>query len=128
MASDLTTVTEAATLAPLVESARSYAAQAKAKATRRAYRASWEVFIAWCAERGLSVLPVDPRTVALYLSDLAYRGRRLATIQKTLAALVEAQRAAGFPSPREDARVREVVKGIRRSLGVAPRLLSSKQA
>jgi integrase len=44
----------------------------------------------------------------------------MATIQKTLAALVEAQRAAGFPSPREDARVREVLKGIRRSLGVAP--------
>jgi integrase len=112
---------EVGALAPLVVSARTYAAQAKAEATRRTYRASWGRFLAWCDESGLSALPANPGTVALYLSHLADRGKRLATIQKALASLVEAQRAAGFPSPREDARVREVMKGIRRSLGVAPR-------
>jgi integrase len=120
MASDLVVSEQAGALAPLVASARSYAAQAKSEATRRAYRASWGRFVAWCDERGLSALPADPGTVALYLSHLADSGKKLATIQKALAALVEAQRAAGFPSPREDARVREVMKGIRRSLGVAP--------
>jgi integrase len=120
MTRDLTRPTETTALAPLVASARAYAAQAKAQATRKAYKVSWGVFVAWCEERGVSALPADPGTVALYLSAMAESGRRLATIQKALAALVEAQRAAGFPSPRGDARVREVMKGIRRSLGVAP--------
>jgi len=110
-----------AALGPLLESARSYAAQAKSGATWRAYRCAWGAFQTWCDERGLPSLPADPGTVALYLSALADAGRRLATIQKALAALVEAQRAAGFASPREDARVREVLKGIRRRLGVAPK-------
>jgi integrase len=120
MASGLVVSEEPGALAPLVASARSYAAQAKSEATRRAYRASWGRFVAWCDERGLQALPAEPGTLALYLSHLADSGRKLATIQKALAALVEAQRAAGFPSPREDARVREVLKGIRRTLGVAP--------
>jgi integrase len=121
MASGLAVSDRAAALAPLVASARAYAAKAKAEATRRAYRAAWAGFVAWCEERGFAALPAEPGTIALYLSHLADSGRRLATIQKALAALVEAQRAAGFPSPRDDARVRVVMKGIRRTLGVAPR-------
>jgi integrase len=81
---------------------------------------AWRAFENWCAEKSLSALPADPGTVALCLSALADGRRRLATIQKALAAIVEAQRAAGFPSPREDARVREVLRGIRRRLGIAP--------
>jgi integrase len=119
MKGSLTRVSEAGALGPLVASALSYSAQAKAGATRRAYRASWDAFAGWCAARGLP--STDSGTVAVYLAHLADSGRRLATIQKVLAGLVEAYRAAGLPSPREDARVREVLKGIRRSLGVAPR-------
>jgi integrase len=52
---------------------------------------------------------------------LADNGLRPATVQRALAGIVEAHRSLGLSSPREDARVREVLKGIRRSLGTAPR-------
>ena len=119
MKANLTKPGETAALAPLTASARAYAAQAKAPATRKAYRASWEALEVWSAARGVSA--ADPGTVAIYLAFLADSGRRLATIEKALAGLAEACRAGGLPSPRDDARVREVLKGIRRSLGVASR-------
>jgi integrase len=67
-------------------------------------------------------LPTTPETICLYLADLAQRGRAVTTIQRRLAALKLAHRTAGVdPSPTEDIAVRQVMRGIRRTLGVAPR-------
>lgn len=109
----------AATVAPLIKSAQSYVAAAKSARTRAAYRSNWQAFDGWCARHGLNSLPAAPETVALYLAARADEGRKVATIQLALAAIAEAHRAAGQPSPRESAVVRGCMSGIRRTLGVA---------
>src|SRR5450755_4858937 len=63
--------------------------------------------------------PAEPETVALYVADLARRGRRPATIARKLAAIAVFHRAAGEASPTEHDVVRAVVRGLRRQLGVA---------
>ena len=107
--------------AQLVESARDYAAHAKAPRTRRAYRQAFQRFAAWTEAQGVQPLPASSETVALYLTALAQAGRKVSTLELALAAVSQAHKAAGFDSPRPSAVVHEVMRGIRRTLGVAPR-------
>jgi site-specific recombinase XerD len=107
-------------LAPTVEAAEAFAANAKAENTRRAYRSDWADFTAWCEARGLPSLPASPDTVALYVSDLASVGRKVSTIQRRLSSISQAHQLAGHdPSPTASSRVRTVFAGIRRTLGAA---------
>jgi len=55
----------------------------------------------------------------MYLSQLANNGRKVATIERALAAIAEAQRAAEYANPRQSAVVRSVLQGIRRTKGTA---------
>lgn len=110
-----------AALAPAMQSARTYAKAAKADATRRAYRADWGAFTTWCGTRNVSFMPAAPETVAAYIAKLADAGRKVSTIERALAAISEAQRAAGYPVPRASAPVRAVLQGIRRTKLTAPR-------
>ena len=105
----------------LLESARAFASAARAERTRDAYRYQWARFEAWCDERGFAVCPARPTTLALYLTAWANEGASVATLAQALAAISEAHGVAGHPSPRKAPEVREVWKGIRRLLGVAPR-------
>ena len=105
----------------LVDQARAFAAEAKAPATRRAYRGAWEAWVRWGRAHGCVTLPAAPEAVACYLTALAESGRRVPSLELALAALAAAHQAAGQPSPRTAPIVREVMKGIRRALGVAPR-------
>jgi integrase len=116
------TETAAGALVPgaLVAAARAFAAEAKAPATRRAYRGAWRAFVAWAAAQHVAALPAAPATVACYLTALAEAGRRVPSLELALAALAAAHQAAGHASPRSAPVVREVMKGIRRTLGVAP--------
>ena len=104
----------------LLDAARTFAAEAKAPATRRAYTGAWRAFAAWTAAHGCAALPASPETVALYLTHLAEAGRRVSSIDQALAAITGAHRVAGFPSPRTSPVVQEVARGIRRTVGVAP--------
>jgi len=54
----------AAALAAVMEQARDYAQLAKAPNTRRAYRADWADFTAWCAAHGRGPLPAAPETLS----------------------------------------------------------------
>ncbi|MHB8420600.1 MAG: site-specific integrase [Myxococcales bacterium] len=101
------------------ERVRDFARAARSDATRTAYRSDWAHFSAWCQAHRGSPLPAGAATVALYLGELADQGFKVATIERRLAAIAEAHKAAGMPSPRGDANLRAVVKGIRRKLGVA---------
>ncbi len=116
------TETAAGALVPvaLVDQARAFAAEAKAPATRRAYRGAWLAWVAWAEAHSVAPLPAAPAAVACYLTALAEAGRRVPSLELALAALAAAHQAAGVDSPRTSATVREVMKGIRRALGVAP--------
>jgi site-specific recombinase XerD len=100
-------------------SARSYAAASRSDNTKIAYEADCRSFAVWCGERGVSALPAAPATVALYLASMADAGRKASTIARALAALSQAHKLAGYPSPRDDQGVREVLSGIRRTVGTA---------
>jgi site-specific recombinase XerD len=98
--------------------AREFVRQAKAASTRRAYRADWADFSAWCAQYHRESLPARPDTVAYYLADRSAR-LRVSTLQRRLATIAEAHRAAGHESPNRHPQVRLVWQGIRREKGVA---------
>jgi integrase len=102
-----------------VRAAQDYARAARSVATRLAYNSDWKDFSAWCTENRLAVLPAEPATVALYLSALAEKGRKAATITRRLTSISTAHRRAGFPSPcdRSHTIVAETMQGIRRTLG-----------
>ena len=102
-----------------VERARDFARAATSANTRRAYAADWRHFERWCLEHRAAALPAAPSTVALYLSELASNGFKVATVTRRLAAIAGAHKAAKHQSPRSDANVQAVIKGIRRKLGVA---------
>lgn len=122
MRTALSTVAASLAVSPeLVEQVRGFAAAAVSANTRRAYAHQWAAFRAWCESRGLEALPAKPGTVALYASELASKGRKVATIEQAMAAVSAAHGAAGHASPRQDAALRLVLKGIRRTVGTAQR-------
>jgi integrase len=113
------TPTDVESIEQLVESARRYVAEGKAKSTRRAYRSSFAGFDGWCTSRGLRACPAPPATVAVYLAALADAGAAVSTIEKTLAAIAHEHRSRGFVWPRGEPAVRETMAGIRRKIGTS---------
>jgi integrase len=116
-----------------------YVARASAAATLRAYKSDWRLFCVWCAENGYRPLPASPASVAAFLTLLAERGfvpaepRRTkrgkllprkqpaplgrATIERRLAAIVFAHRAADMEPPTSQpdaARLDKAMRGIRK--------------
>lgn len=110
-----------ATLAADIDKAAALAREEKAAATRRAYRSDFEIFGAWCAARGANALPAAPAAVAGFLAAEAERGARPSTIGRRVAAIRYAHKLAGLEAPTDDERVKATMRGIRRTLGTAPR-------
>jgi site-specific recombinase XerD len=102
------------------ERARDYIQNSKSANTRRAYKSDWEHFSSWCEEKGLTPLPAGPKTVTLYLSDLAGMGRKASTIGRHLTAISQAHEAAGQDNPLHSSLVKYTMQGIKRTLGTAP--------
>ncbi|RWX74436.1 integrase [Neorhizobium lilium] len=89
--------------------------------TMRAYRGDWLEFEGWCASRQRPHLPASPATVANYASTLATSGKKVPTIARKLAAIRFFHRGAGEENPTDNAGVSAILKGIRRTVGTAPR-------
>jgi hypothetical protein len=105
----------------LADAAAAYAGASRAENTKRAYTNDFVLFSAWCAEQGLAAMPALSGSVALYLTSLAVAEKKVATIERALVAICQAHKLHRFPSPRKAPEVLEVLQGIRRTLGVAPR-------
>jgi integrase len=108
----------AARLEDLGAKAASYIEKSKAENTRRAYRADWQDFAAWCEKYRRTALPASPDTVAYYLADRSQE-LKTSTLQRRLATIAEAHRAAGHELPTRHAQVKLVWAGIRREKGTA---------
>lgn len=104
--------------AALTEPLRAFVEAAKAQSTRKAYRYDWKEFATFCEQRHAEVLPCAPRLLANYLSALAHRGRKVASIERALSSISQTHRVVDLPSPRSHALVRHTLQGIRRTLGV----------
>ena len=97
----------------------------RAASTLNAYRTDFDDFTTWCHTLSLTPLPADPETVAAYLADMADPGDdrkplAMSTIQRRVASLGEAHKATGHENPCAHPLVKQVMKGLRRQLGVAP--------
>ena len=57
-----------------LDAAAGLAREEKAPSTRRAYRSDFQIFEAWCTERGLSALPATAEAVAAFLASECDRG------------------------------------------------------
>jgi integrase len=88
--------------------------------TRKAYACDWRDFCRWCDAAGRSPLPASFDTLSLYLVSLARAGRLPSTIGRRVVGISAEHLAAGFASPAS-ADLREVLAGIGRELGTAPR-------
>jgi site-specific recombinase XerD len=110
-----------AALAPDLTRAAELAREEKAPATRRAYRSDFRIFQAWCRDRGVDALPAAAETVAAFLAHDVETGTRASTLGRRVAAIRYAHKLAGHPAPTDDERVKATMRGIRRSLGTAPR-------
>jgi site-specific recombinase XerD len=98
-----------------------WAREEKAESTRRAYRSDFRIFEAWCQDRGVSALPAAAETVAAFLAHDVETGSRPSTLGRRVAAIRYAHKLGGHPVPTDDERVKATMRGIRRSLGTAPR-------
>jgi site-specific recombinase XerD len=108
-------------LAPDLTRAAELAREEKAASTRRAYRSDFRIFHAWCQDRAVSSLPAAPETVAAFLARDVEAGSRPSTLGRRVSAIRYAHKLAGHPAPTDDERVKATMRGIRRSLGTAPR-------
>jgi site-specific recombinase XerD len=108
-------------LEDLVRKANDLIQSAKAASTRKAYRTDWRAFESWCCGYQVPSLPSTPEIVALYIADCVSH-LAAATISRRLSSITKAHQAAGFDNSPASTRhfvVSEVLKGARRTLGVA---------
>ena len=109
-------------LEELIQKANDLIRAAKAPSTRKAYQSDFRIFESWCAAHGLASLPSAPQTIALYIASCVVAGLAPATIARRLASISKAHQAAGYedsPASTKHFVVGEVLKGARRTLGVA---------
>ena len=109
-----------AELEDLADRARSFAGDAKAASTRRAYAADLRDFEGWCSGHGVRPYPLDPAAAALYLTSLSGTKALATIVRRRTAVALEHQRRGLDPRPFGHPQVVDVWKGIRRLLGVAP--------
>ncbi|MCC6805809.1 MAG: tyrosine-type recombinase/integrase [Deltaproteobacteria bacterium] len=117
----------------LIAAARSFAAAARSPKTVREYRRDWLQFCAFCDKHDALAMPATAKTIALYVADLAGRGRKPSTITRALAAISQAHKSAKHPSPTSSDDVATVLAGIKRKVGTkrtkkAPILLADLRA
>lgn len=96
--------------------ALAFVAAADAANTRRAYRADWDHFAAWCGRAGFAPLPTTPASIAAYLAAHA-DSLAAATLSRRVAAIARVHRSAGRPIDTRDALIRDALRGIRRQHG-----------
>src|SRR6516162_9751400 len=108
-----------AELTTTLELAADFAKASKAKATQEAYGSDFRIFESWCRSRGLSALPATAESLCAFLADEASAGRRASTLGRRLAAIRYFHRAAAYDTPTGDEKVKQVLSGIRRTIGAA---------
>jgi hypothetical protein len=103
----------------LEKQAAHYFRSARAPNTVKAYASNLSDFATWCEvdAGGLSPMPAAPRTVALYIADVAGRGMKATTIQRRLAAIAQLHQEADSEDQTKTKAVRNTYRGIVREIG-----------
>jgi site-specific recombinase XerC len=88
--------------------------------TRRAYEGDLHRYAAWATGAGLGGATAAPGSIVVYLRHLADAGRKVATIERALAAMCTSLVRAGSPSPWSHPLVADMRVALRRERGVRP--------
>jgi integrase len=96
-----------------------FAEASRSANTRLAYDADWRAFVSWCGERSATPLPCSPGLLCGHLSALAEVGLRASTIGRRASGIAHVHRLNGFEPPTNSEAVKQVLRGIRRTLGTA---------
>jgi hypothetical protein len=104
--------------APRIEAAMSVAL---ADSTRTVYAHAWRAWERWCATRQITPLPATSAAVCAYLTERAGQGASVAVLDVACSAISYIHRSQGFGDPVVHEAVRLVGRGLRRTLGAAPR-------
>mgnify|MGYP000072886306 FL=1 len=126
----------------LVEQARTIdqlTAAAWADSTLRLYGWHAQAWARWCRDNSVDPLPLQPASVAIHLIDYAFDkdpetgdrhrnddgvlqgSRLLGSVENRLAALNKLAVFTDTPQPGESKQIRDLMRGIRRTLGRRPR-------
>ena len=104
----------------MAQQALGYLQAAQSPATARAYDSDFRLFAAWCGQVSLKPLPATTSTIGLYLTHLAEKGQKVATIARKLAAISSWHQANDLASPcsmKADRQLAALYAGIRRTQG-----------
>ncbi len=107
-------------LAALAHHAAGLAENARAANTRRAYKSDWRHFSEWADVKGLDRLPAAPAVIGMYLA--AHEAvLSVATLTRRISSIAVAHRMAGYSFDSRHPAIADVMRGIRRARGSAPR-------
>lgn len=93
----------------------------RAENTMLSYNKAMRAFIAWCSERGVASLPAEPETIGAYATARMKEGAKASTLTVAISAIRYFHKAAGHASPTDHDAVKSVMRGIRRTIGTAPK-------
>lgn len=95
-----------------------YILSCRSQSTRKAYQCDWTHFTKWCQSHNLEPLPATPKTIALYLTDMAQLFKPI-TLTRRLASISVMHQQTDYSSPTGNILVRDTLSGIRRHHGTA---------
>lgn len=101
----------------LLESAKKYAAASRKESTRKSYASDLRHFESWCNERRWPALPASVNVVMNYAIWMADEGLAASTIRKRMVVVGLAHQRKSHWNPCDDPEVKEVLTGIKNSLG-----------
>lgn len=97
---------------------RRFAAMADAPNTLRGYQSDWKDFLKWCKKKNHHPMPASPDDVALYARHCAVSLKlKISTVQRRMAAISEAHKRSGNPSPTHEWVVKQTMRRLRREHG-----------
>lgn len=94
-----------------------YLGESLSPATRKAYKADWQVFSTWCNAQNRPLMPSTVDTIADFISSQASEGIKPATLVRRIAAIRYAHEAKGIESPTRHKLISATMKGIKRTVG-----------
>jgi integrase len=93
----------------------------RAPNTEHGYASDWRVFTKWCFDSGRDALPCTAETLRIFaLYELDRLDRRVTTVRRHLASIIDVHRRKGLPEP-STAEARRVIGNVRRERREQPK-------
>lgn len=113
------------TLSPTVsddlEHAADLASNARAESTIKAYETDIRAWKTYAKEHGMTEFPVAPSAFAAFVGHLSRAGFQFSSIRRKCAAMAQWHRSQRKISPTDDPRIRDLMRGLARTLKMAPK-------